>query len=143
MTKARAGRNRLTAYLPFNLRTDRGVGHTYVTVKDRDVAGVELKLETLTRIPVRITDESGKPLEGISAAAWWTENHSGVFTEGTKSDKQGRATLYLYPASRQYLGAHDWSGRYTLKAHKEITPVPGNIEKEHHVVMTTSKSAKR
>ncbi|NLS91034.1 MAG: hypothetical protein GXX96_02465 [Planctomycetaceae bacterium] len=119
------GKHRLTAYLPFNLRTDRGVGHVSIDVKDGDVKDVELPLETLATYQLRIVDQSGKPVSGIAAAAWWTANHSGVFTEGTKSDEKGEATLYLYPAQRQYLGAHDWNGDYRLKSHQEVVPKAG------------------
>ncbi|KPK83436.1 MAG: hypothetical protein AMJ81_08290 [Phycisphaerae bacterium SM23_33] len=133
--KLRPGRHRLTAYLPFNLRTDRGVGHVDVNVTDKDVEDVQLPLETLATVHVRIVDEAGKPLEGISAAAWWTENHTGVFTEGTKSDKQGRATLYLYPDQLQYVGAHDWAGKYRLQSHKEMNLKQGQVVKDHTVVM--------
>jgi len=121
------GKHRLTAYLPFNLRTDRGVGHTMIEVKGSDMGDVQLKLETLSTIHMTITDESGKPLEGISAAAWWTENHSGVFTEGTKSNTQGQATLYLYPEQAQYVGAHDWSNKYTLTGHRAVTSKKGEV----------------
>ena len=89
LPKVTSGKHRLTAYLPYNLRTDRGVGHVNIDVKDVDLANVQLQLETLAVVPLRIVDASGKPLAGISAAAWWTENHSGVFTEGEKSDKVG------------------------------------------------------
>ncbi|MBN1346918.1 MAG: hypothetical protein JXQ73_29785 [Phycisphaerae bacterium] len=130
-----AGKHRLTAYLPFNLRTDRGIGHTDVTVKDQDVANVELRLETLAKVHMRITDESGKPLEGISAAAWWTENHSGVFTEGSKSGKDGKATLYVYPDQRQYVGAHHWDRVYELTRNHEMTLKPGQVVEDLHVVM--------
>jgi hypothetical protein len=133
------GEHRLTAYLPFNLRTDRGVGHVSIDVKDGDLENVELPLETLATYGVRIIDEAGKPIPGISAAAWWTENHSGVFTEGTKSDEQGRATLYLYPGQRQYLGAHDWDKRYRLKAHQEVTPEKGAIVDDLTVTMVSGE----
>jgi len=133
--KVADGRHRLTAYLPFNLRTDRGVGHVDIEVKDGDVEDAELQLETLATIHMRITDESGKPVEGVSAAAWWTENHSGVFTEGTKSDKEGRAVLYLYPDSLQYVGAHDWSGEYSLEGHKEFNLKEGDIIEGLQIIM--------
>lgn len=130
LPKVEPGKHRLTAYLPFNLRTDRGVGHVNVDVKGSDLNDIELPLETPAVVPVRIVDPSGAPLEGISAAAWWTENHSGVFTEGTKSDKDGRATLYLYPGQQQYVGAHDWSGKYCLKEHHVLRVRNGQSTEE-------------
>lgn len=135
LPKVPAGKHRVTAYLPFNCRTDRGVGHVYVTVKDGNLDNVKLPLETLATIRMRIVDDSGRPLEGISAAAWWTKNHSGVFTEGTKSDKQGSATLYLYPKRLQYIGAHDWAGKYRLTSDKKFTLKPGDQIKDLIVVM--------
>jgi hypothetical protein len=130
LPKVESGKHRLTAYLPFNQRTDRGVGHVDIEMKNGDLSDVRLQLETLAVVPVRIVDPSGKPLEGISAAAWWTENHSGVFTEGSKSDKHGRATLYLYPDERQYVGACDWSGKYRLKRHQVLQVKPGQTTEE-------------
>ena len=121
-----AGTHRLTVYLPFNLRTDRGVGHTQVEV-DGDMKDVKLPLETLATVNMKIVDESGAPLEGVFAAAWWTEDHSGVFTEGTKSDKDGNATLYVYPDEKQYLGAADWKRKWRVRQHKEVTLKPGEV----------------
>ena len=135
LKKVQAGKHRLTAYLPFNRRTDRGVGHMFVEVKDSGLDNVELQLETLATIHMRIVDEAGKPLEGISAAAWWTKNHHGVFTEGTKSDKQGRATLYLYPQQLQYIGAHDWAGKYRLKSDRQFNLKPGETVQDVTVTM--------
>ncbi len=139
LPKVQSGKHRLTAYLPFNLRTDRGVGHVDVEVKDGVLSGVQLQLETLAVVPMRIVDPSGKPLAGIAAAAWWTENHWGVFTEGSKSDKDGRATLYLYPNQRQYVGAHDWSGKYRLKRHRVLKLKPGQTAEELTVSMEPVK----
>ena len=131
-----AGKHRITAYLPYNLRTDRGVGHTEVVVKDKDLADAKLPLETLATIRMKIVDESGKPLEGVSAAAWWSADHSGVFTEGTKSDPKGIAMLYVYPGELQYVGAHDWDRRYTLKADRQFTLKAGQAVPTLTVVMT-------
>lgn len=131
------GPHRLTAYLPFNLRTDRGVGHADIEVgENRDY--FELRLETLAVVHMQIQDESGKPLEGISAAAWWTPDHSGVFTEGTKSERQGKANLYLYPGELQYVGAYDPSDAYTVAAHSEMTLEPGEVVNDFRVVMKPS-----
>jgi protocatechuate 3,4-dioxygenase beta subunit len=135
LDKVPAGKHRLTAYLPYNLRTDRGVGHAQIEVKDGNLENVELPLETLATIQVIIHDPQGKPLEGVSAAAWWNKDHSGVFTEGTRSDKDGRATLYIYPEDEQYIGAHDWDGRYELKSDRKMTLKPGEVVKDHEVIM--------
>jgi hypothetical protein len=133
------GTHRLTAYLPYNLRTDRGVGHISIDVKDGDLGDVELQLEPLAVYDITIVDESGEPISGISAAAWWTDDHSGVFTEGTKSDDQGKATLHLYPDQRQYLGAHDWDGKYRLKSHHEVMPRAERAAAEVTVTMISAE----
>ena len=142
LPRVASGKHRLTAYRPYNLRTDRGVVHVDIEVKDGDLNGVQLQLETLAVVPLRIVDPSGRPLQGISAAAWWTENHSGVFTEGTKSDQDGHATLYLYPGQRQYVGAHDWSGTYRFSSkHKVLDVRPGQTTGELTVTMEPAAQA--
>ena len=83
-----------------------------------------------------ITDDGQKPLEGISGAAWRAKNHSGIWTEGTKSDKLGRATVYLHPKSPQYVGAHDWRGEYELKADHTLNLEPGQVVNDLRVIMT-------
>lgn len=135
LTKVRPGKHRLTAYLPFNLRTDMGVGHVNIEVTDADIEDVQLPLDELATVHMRITDADGGPLEGISAAAWWTKDHSGVFTEGTKSDKDGKATLYLYPDDLQYVGAHDWSQKYQLKEDRQMKLKAGEVVKDFTVIM--------
>jgi protocatechuate 3,4-dioxygenase beta subunit len=135
LPKVPAGKHRLTAYLPFNLRGNRGVGHTEIEVKDADLNHVEIPLENLAVIHMRITDQAGKPLEGISAAAWWTPDHSGIWTEGTKSDKQGNATLYLYPDDLQYIGAYDWENNRQLKEHKSLNIKANEVIKDLPVIM--------
>ena len=85
---------------------------------------------------MRIEDSQGRPLEGISAAAWWNPEHFGIWTEGSRSDKEGRATLYLYPdGQEQYVGAVDLDGRYVLKADRKITPKRGEVIKDLTVIM--------
>jgi protocatechuate 3,4-dioxygenase beta subunit len=134
-----AGQHRLIAYLPYNLRTDRGVGSVEIEVKGADLEGVELPLETLATVHVLIQDEKGNPLKGIAAAAWWTADHTGVFTEGTKSDVEGRATVYMYPGDPQYVGAHDWDGKYQLKNDHPLTPKVGEVVSDLRVTMTPAQ----
>ena len=50
---------------------------------------VQLPLETLAVVPCGSSIRRASRWKGISAAAWWTENHSGVFTEGNEV-RQGR-----------------------------------------------------
>jgi hypothetical protein len=49
--------------------------------------------------------------------------------------KDGRAKLYLYPDQRQYIGAHDWSGKYRLKGHQVLKAKPGQTVDELVVTM--------
>ena len=98
------GKHRLTAYLPTNLRYDRGTGRAEVQVKPGEpLSGVQLQLETLTEVRVQFVDAAGTPLEGITAGATWSKNGEGMWTEGTQSDKDGWANLYLYPAKESLL----------------------------------------
>jgi hypothetical protein len=138
LTNVPAGKCRLTAYLPFNLRTDHGVGHVEFDVSG-DVKDVKLPLETLATVKMKIVDESGKPVQGVFAAAWWTEDHSGVFTEGTKSDASGIATLYVYPDDKQYLGAADWDGKWQAKGHKEVNLKAGEVLNDVVTVVSPAK----
>lgn len=130
------GKHLVTAYLPFNLRGDHGVGQVEIEVKDGNLEGVGLPLDTLATVHMRIVDSQGQPLEGVSAAAWWTPNHHGMWTEGSRSDKEGRATLYLYPdGQEQYLGAYDLDRRYDFKGDRKMTPKRGEVIKDVTVVM--------
>lgn len=104
-------------------------------MKEGDLQDIVVPLDTLATIHMQIQNEKGEPLEGVSAAAWWTPNHNGVFTEGSASDKDGCATLYLYPDEEQYIGAHDWAGRYALVSDKKMTLKTGEDVKDHVVVM--------
>jgi protocatechuate 3,4-dioxygenase beta subunit len=137
------GRRRLTAYLPFNLRTDRGVGHVYIDVPDKDVEDAVLPLETLATVHMRIVDGAGKPLEGLPAAAFWTPDHSGVFTEGAKSDAKGQAVLYIYPDDKQYVGAIDWNRQWKMKQDTEMTLKAGEVVKDLTVVMVPEDSGEQ
>ena len=143
LPKVASGKHRLTAYLPFNLRTDRGVGHVDIEVKDGDSTACNFGWKRwpwspADRRPVR------PAAERHFAAAWWTENHSGVFTEGTKSDQDGHATLYLYPDQRQYVGAYDWSGKYRLNSkHKVLDVKPGQTTEELTVTMEPTLAGER
>ena len=52
-------------------------------------------------VRVQFVDAAGAPLEGITAGATWTKNGDGFWTEGTTSDKDGWAVLYLYSGQRR------------------------------------------
>ena len=100
----RPGKHQLTAYLPNNLRGDRGIGHVEINVESgKSMENIQIQLETLTEVRVQILDANGNPLEGITAGATWTKNGNGFWTEGTKSDKDGWAVLLLYPGDTQYV----------------------------------------
>jgi hypothetical protein len=98
------GKHRLTAYLPTNARGDQGIGRTEVQVKPREpLRGVQLQLETLVEVRIQFVDAAGTPLEGITAGATWTKSGDGFWTEGTVSDKDGWAVLYLPPANQSLM----------------------------------------
>jgi hypothetical protein len=103
------------------------------------VKDVKLPLETLATVKMKIVDEAGKPVQGAFAAAFWTEDHSGVFTEGTKSDANGMATLYVYPDDKQYLAAGDWDRKWEPKGHKEVTLKAGEVLSDVVTVVVPAK----
>lgn len=105
------GKHRLTAYLPHNLRYDRGLGRTEIQVEaGQSLADVKIELVDLAEVRVQYLDADGNPLEGITAGATWSQSGDGAWTEGTASDKEGWAVLYLYPDEVQYVRGFDHSG---------------------------------
>ena len=56
---------------------------------------MRLQLRPLCQVRVQFVDAAGKPLQAVTAGATWTKNGDGFWTEGTQSDKDGRAVLYL------------------------------------------------
>lgn len=123
------GEHRLTAYLPHNLRGDRGIGGTEIEVETgKPATGVEIRLEPLAEIRLQFVDLEGKPLAGITAGATWTKSGDGFWTEGTVSDDGGRAVLYLYPGQVQYVRGFDHSERVLVAETCEaITPKPNQV----------------
>ena len=98
------GEHTLTAYLPHNLRYDRGIGRATVEVQaGRPLTDVEIPLESLAELRVQYLDADGNPLKNISGSATWSKNGHGAWTEGTQSNGDGWAVLYLYPGSVQYI----------------------------------------
>lgn len=125
------GKHRLTTYLPYNLRYDRGIGRTDVEVEPgKPLTSVQIELADLAELRVQYLDADGNPLEGITAGATWSPSGDSGWTEGTKSDKDGWAVLYLYPDEAQYVRGFDYSGRSWMlvtEAPEKVCPKAGQV----------------
>jgi protocatechuate 3,4-dioxygenase beta subunit len=133
------GKHRLTAYLPHNLRYDRGIGQAQIEVEPgKSLAGVQIELADLAELRVQYLNADGNPLEGITAGATWSQSGDGGWTEGTYSDKNGWAVLYLYPDEVQYVRGFDHSGRSAMlvaEAPEKVCPKAGQILDSLRIVM--------
>ncbi len=133
------GKHRLTAYLPHNLRYDTGLGHAEIDVAPGQLfAGVQIPLEDLAELRVQYLDANGNPLPGITAGATWSPDGSGAWTEGTKSEAEGWAVLYLYPGQVQYVRGLDMAGHLMAEAGEKVQPQPGEILAPVRIVMVPS-----
>ncbi len=123
------GPHRLTAYLPHNLRYDRGIGQAEIEVEPgKPLAGVQIQLADLAEVRVQYLDADGNPLEGIAAGATWSQDGYGLWTEGTTSGKDGWAVLYLYPDETQYVRGFDFgAGTLVAEASEKVDPKPGQV----------------
>ena len=139
------GKHTLTAYLPHNLRYDLGIGKAEIEVQSgAPVQDVQIQLADLAELRVQYLDAAGNPLPGITAGATWSKNGDGAWTEGTVSDNEGWAVLYLYPDSTQYLRGVDLSRKLTAESVKELKPQPGQVMESLRIVMVpTSKLSGR
>jgi len=136
-----AGKHRLTVYLPHNLRYDRGIGQTEIEVKEGEpIKDIQIQLEDLAELRVQYLDMDGNPLEGITAGATWSTSGDGSWTEGTKSDKDGRAVLYLYPDSIQYVRGFDFEGDLVAEGFEMVEPQASQIMDNLQIVMIPSGS---
>ncbi len=130
------GKHTLTAYLPHNLRYDRGIGKTSIEVESsKALKDVKIQLVDLAELRVQYLDAKGNPLAGISASATWSKNGDGGWTEGTVSDSEGWAVLYLYPANIQYVRGFDRTGKLTAETALEVRPQPVQVLPPVQVVM--------
>jgi hypothetical protein len=133
------GKHRLTAYLPHNLRYDRGIGQAEIEVEPgQSLSGVQIELADLAELRVQYLDADGNPLEGMVAGATWSQSGDGLWTQGTNSDNDGWAVLYLYPDEVQYVRGFDHSGRsgaLVAEAGEKVCPKPGQILDGLRVVM--------
>jgi protocatechuate 3,4-dioxygenase beta subunit len=135
------GKYRLTAYLPYNLRYDRGIGQTEIEVKEGEpVKDIQIQLEDLAELRLQYLDADGNPLEGITAGATWSKSGDGSWTEGTKSDKDGWAVLYLYADSTQYVRGFDFAGDLVAEGFEMVEPQAGQIMDNLQIVMVPSGS---
>lgn len=122
------GPHRLTAYLPHNLRYDRGIGRTEIFVPaDHPLEDVVIELENLAQMRVQFLDSNGNPLPGVTAGAAWSKSGGGGWTEGMASDTQGWALLYLYPNSKQYVRGYMNPGGLVTEIPLAVEPDPGQV----------------
>jgi len=75
----------------------------FVSPGEHTLTDVEIPLESLAELRVQYLDADGNPLKNISGSATWSKNGHGAWTEGTQSNGDGWAVLYLYPGSVQYI----------------------------------------
>jgi hypothetical protein len=136
------GKHRLTAYLPHNLRGDRGIGQAEIEVKGQPIEGVQIQLKPLSELRVQCLDAAGNPMAGITAGATWSISGDGLWTEGTKSDKDGWTILYLYPDEVQYVRGFDLSGTLVAETFKKVEPRIGESLASVRVVMVLSAGFK-
>ncbi len=133
------GKHKLTAYFPHNLRYDRGIGRTTIEVTPGEpMTDVEIQLDELAELRVQYLDVKGNPLPGVTASATWSKDGHGPWTQGTVSDAEGWAVLYLYPGDIQYLGGFDPSGRLVSEMRAKIKPSPAQIMEPKQVMMVES-----
>ena len=137
-----AGKHRLTAYLPHNVRYNRGIGQTEIEVKAGEpVEDIQIQLEDLVELRVQYLDLDGNPLEGITASATWSKSgDGGGWTEGTKSGNDGWAVLYLYPDSIQYVRGIDIGGSLVAEGFETVEPQAGQLIDNLQIVMVPSGS---
>ncbi|HWH71895.1 MAG TPA: carboxypeptidase-like regulatory domain-containing protein [Candidatus Sulfotelmatobacter sp.] len=137
------GKHTLTAYLPHNLRYDRGIGKAQIEVQAGiPLQNVQIQLLDLAELRVQYLDAKGNPLPGISAAATWSKNGDGAWTEGTVADADGWAVLYLYPDSVQYVRGFDPAQRLTAETPKEINPQPAQVLAPLRIVLVPTATVK-
>ena len=130
------GKHRLTAYLPHNLRYDRGIGQIEVEVEQgKPLEDLQIQLEDLAEARVQYLDADGNPLEGITAGATWSKNGDGGWTEGTKSNENGWGVLYLYRGSVQYVRGFDHEGDLVAEGFDKVEPLPGEVMENLQIVM--------
>ncbi|MCG8696530.1 MAG: carboxypeptidase regulatory-like domain-containing protein, partial [Bacteroidales bacterium] len=130
------GSHRLTAYLPHNLRYDRGIGQTNIEVStDQALENITIPLENLAQCRVQYLDMNGNPLAGITAGATWSKTGHGGWTEGTVSDAQGWAVLYLYPGQTQHIRGYFKEGSLVTEMPVAIKPNTGQILDTIQIVM--------
>ncbi len=135
------GKHLLRAFLPYNVRGDRDIGSTEIHVDaGRDLDGVQIQLAGLVETRVMFVDANGNPLRGITAEATWRKrDREGGWRQGTESDKQGRALLYLEPGEVKYVRGSE-PNAFSLASEKseKVKPSTGEVEKVRIVMVPTA-----
>ena len=138
-----AGEHKITAYLSHNAQGSRGIGNTEVMVEaDEQLQDIEIYPEEMAEIRVQFLDSDGNPLEGILAQATWTKNVDRPYVNGTISDNQGWAVIYLYPDEVQYIRGHDPLKNLATESAEEITPRQSSLVNDVQILMIPTGSIK-
>ncbi len=133
------GKHRLAAYLPHNLRYDHGIGRMEIEVAaGQPLTGIQIELDNLAEVRVQYLDADGNPLKGIRAGATWSPSGDGAWTEGTRSDANGWAVLYLPPDQVQYVRGFDFENSLVAEAAEKVQPQPGQILDSLRIAMVPS-----
>ena len=138
-----SGRHHATVYLPHNARGDRYIGNAEIQVEiGKPLQDIKIHLEEMTEVRVQFIDSDGNPLEGMLAQATWSENVDGSHIDGTKSDSQGWAVIYLYPDEVQYIRGLDPSKNLVTESFEEIRPQSAKLINGVRIVMIPTGSIK-
>jgi protocatechuate 3,4-dioxygenase beta subunit len=138
-----AGEHKITAYLLHNAQGSRGIGNTKVQVETGEqLQDVEIYPEEMAEIRVQFLDSDGNPLEGILAQATWKKNVDRPYINGTISDNQGWAVIYLYPDEVQYIHGHDPSKNLATESSEKIIPQKASLVNDVQILMIPNGSIK-
>ncbi|MHC4477320.1 MAG: carboxypeptidase-like regulatory domain-containing protein, partial [Planctomycetota bacterium] len=138
-----AGKHHITAYLSHNLQGGRGIGYAEVQVEaGKPLQDIHIYLQEMAEVRVQFLDSDGNPLEGVLAKATWTKNVDGPHIDGTRSDNQGWAVIYLYPDEAQYIHGRDSSNNLVTESIEEITPQQADLVNDVRILMIPIGSIK-
>jgi hypothetical protein len=120
------GRCRLGAYLQgANLPGARPLGYADIDVRG-DMNDVEIRLDNLARVNIKIVDTKGQPVRELLPVAWPSADHRGPQSVGTETDHLGKAFVYVPGNGTFYLAAADVRDKAWLTVDDvQVTASPG------------------